>query len=253
MMKLMDNDISRMESRDSGRRSLYTIGAFAALLATFVFRRNLSAELAASGGFGLFDVPKIAPASAADWFALLQRDGLVGLTLLDLFNLAEYALVGLLFLALYAALKQANRSTMLLAAVCTLVGISVAFATNQAIALLALSAQHAAAATDTQRAMFLAAGEALLAINTGPGGYISLFLVLLAGLLISVVMLQSNVFGRTTSWIGILANGIGLCFFITLPLGPVIYWLPPTLSAPFRLIWYFLMARKLLQLRKDIQ
>lgn len=236
---------------DSSWRSLYRIGGISALLATFVFRRNLSAELVAFQGFGLFDVPEVAPVRAADWFMLLQRDWLVGLTLLGIFDLVEYALVGLLFLALYAALKQANRSMMLLAVACGLTGISVAFASNQAIAMLSLSAQHAMAATDTQRALFLAAGEALLAINAGAGGYISLFLVLLAGLLISIVMVRGDVFSKANAYTGILANGIGLGYFITLPFGPAVYWLPPTLSAPFRLLWYVLIARTLFQLRRN--
>ena len=229
-------------------KALYKLGGIAALVAVFIFRRNLSAELMAFQGFGLFDVPGVAPIRAAEWFMLLQRDWFVGLTLLGVFDLVEYALVGLLFLALYAALKQANRSTMLLAVACGLAGIAVAFASNQGFAMLSLSEQYAAAATDTQRAMFLAAGEALLAINAGAGGYISLFLVLLAGLLISIVMLRGDTFGKATAYVGILANGVGLCYFLALAFVPAINWLPPTLSAPFRVIWYFLIARKLFQL-----
>ncbi|MBN1428015.1 MAG: hypothetical protein JXB07_06490 [Anaerolineae bacterium] len=246
----MDNS-SATDIRDTTPTGLYRVGAFAALIATFVFRRNLSAEMMVSQGFGIFSMPEVEPARAAEWFALLQRDWFVGLTLLGFFDLVEYAMVGLLFLALYGALRQIGRYTMVSALAIGLTGTAVAFASNQAFALLSLSHQHAAAATEAQGEMFLAAGEALLAVHEGAGSAISLFLVLLAGLLISIVMLRGSIFSRATAYTGILANGIALCYFITLPLGPGVYWLPPTLSAPFRLVWYFLIAWKLIQLRKD--
>ncbi|MCB0257808.1 MAG: hypothetical protein KDI55_29125, partial [Anaerolineae bacterium] len=98
------------------------------------------------------------------------------------------------------------------------------------------------------------AGEALLAANNpdgiyqGAGIYISLFLVLLAGLIISVVMWRSSVFGKAAAITGLLANGIGMCYFVTLALLPSIYWLPHPISAPFRVIWYFLIALRLFKL-----
>jgi hypothetical protein len=79
---------------------------------------------------------------------------------------------------------------------------------------------------------------------------VSLFLVLIAGLIISVVMLRSELFSKATAFTGILANGIGLCYFITLALAPAIYWIPHPISAPFRVIWYFLIAVRLLKLGK---
>lgn len=57
--------------------------------------------------------------------------------------------------------------------------------------------------------MLLAAGQALLAIHDpnalGPGT-LGFLLVTLAGLIISAVMLRSNVFGKTTAYTGILAK-----------------------------------------------
>jgi hypothetical protein len=237
---------------DSRWQNLYKLGGVAALVAAFGCRRNMSAELMITRGFGgLFDVPQVAPVRAAEWFTLLQRDGFVGLALLRVLDLVEYALVGLLFLALYAALRQAKRGVILLAVTCGLSGITVAFASNQAIAMLALSRQYAAATTEAQRAMFLAAGESLLAINGGAGGYIGLFLVLLAGLIMSVVMLRSNVFSKVAAVTGILANGFMLAYYVVLPLAPGLIVLPFVISAPFRVVWYFLIARKLFQLGKE--
>ncbi len=122
--------------------------------------------------------------------------------------------------------------------------------------MLNLSHRFATAASEAERASFLAAGEALLAIHNpgvlypGTGLFLSLFLVLLAGLIISIVMLRSEIFNKATAIAGILANGFGLAFFITLPFIPQYIWLFPTISAPFRMIWYILIAIKLLQLGK---
>jgi len=238
-------------------RWLYKIGGTAALLAVFVFRRNLGAELALLGMFGIIEGLSTTPLiNATEWFNLLQDNRLVGLTMLNVFDLVEYALVGLIFLALYVPLREINRSAMLIGTTSGLIGITIYFASNQAFAMLALSGRYAAATTDAQRSSYLAAGEALLAINNpdsiyqGTGIYVSLFLVLFAGLIISIVMLRSQIFSKATAITGILANGIGLSYFITLSFAPAIYWIPHPISAPFRVIWYFLIALRLFKLGK---
>jgi hypothetical protein len=240
---------------DAPWKHLYRAGAIAALLAVFVFRRNLGAELSLLATLGIVHgVPAAPPTAAGEWFVLLQDNRLVGLTYLNLFDLFEYALLGLVFLALWSALRRASPGAMLVATTAGLIGIAVYFASNQALAMLALSERYAAAAGEAQRSAYVAAGEALLAANNpdsmlqGTGIYVSLFLVLLAGLIISVVMWRSDAFGKATAIAGILANGIGLCYFLALALLPAIYWLPHPISAPFRVAWYFLIALRLFKL-----
>jgi hypothetical protein len=231
-------------------KTLYRIGAYAALIAVIFFRRYLSAELMAFNGFGIFDIPKTAPVTATGWFNLFQKSKFVGLALLDIFDLVNYALVGLIFLALYAALRKSNEIVMGLATLSSIVGITVYFASNQALSFLHLSEQYSAATYEAQRSLYLAAGEALLANTHGTGMYISLFLVLLAGLIVSIVMLRSGVFNKATAVTGMLANIFGLAYFVVLIFAPAISWLPPTLSAPFRLIWYILISLRLFKLSK---
>jgi hypothetical protein len=88
---------------NSAWKALYKLGGVAALFAVFVFRRNLGAELMAFKGFGLFAVPETVPVRVAEWFALLQSNWLIGLALLNVFDLVEHALVGLIFLAVCSA------------------------------------------------------------------------------------------------------------------------------------------------------
>jgi hypothetical protein len=146
-----------------------------------------------------------------------------------------------------------NKSAMTLAMALTLVAVAVYAASNQAFALLSLSGQYAAATTDAQRSGLLAAGQALLAIHNssasyGNGPYVSFLFVSLAGLIIAVVMLRSNVFGKFAAWMGILANFFGLSYYLTLAFVPSMSVIPLSLSAPFLLIWYLVVGRRLLRL-----
>ena len=247
---------SDLEKSQTTWKALYITGGLAALLAVIIFRRNWSAELVISKGFGIFEIPDPLPGSALEWFLLLQNDPFVGLSLLNLFDLINFALVGLIFLALYAALRSVNKSLMLIAISIGLIGVAVYLASNQAWEMLSLSKQYAATTSDVQRSVLLTAGDVLLVTNhpeapyQATGIYVGLFLVLSAGLLISIVMLQSDIFGKAVTVCGILANGLAMLGFIALAFGPTVSWIPPTLSAPFRMIWYVLIALKLFKLAK---
>ena len=71
-----------------------------------------------------------------------------------------------------------------------------------------LSGQYAAAKTDAQRSLFMAAGQALFSVSIehGTGPYMGLLLIAVAGLMASVVMLRNKTFGKVTAYAGILAN-----------------------------------------------
>ncbi len=249
------NQVANFQTLDSGWKSLYKVGGVAALLAGVLFRRNIAAEIS------LFGVPR-APVTVEDWFTLLQSNHLLGLAYLNIFDLVNYVLVGLMFLALYAALRRIDKAAMTIAMTACLVGIAIYFASNTAFSLLAVSDQYAAATTDAQRSMLLAAGQALLAINRfsvgshpGSGGYMSLLLIALAGLITSMIMLRSQAFNRTTAYIGILAGALDLAYcvaFIFLPstnAGTLaIYFIPA--AGLFLMIWHILVGWKLYQLGK---
>ena len=49
-------------------------------------------------GFGVFAMPESMPVKAVDWLSLPQHNPLIGLALLDVFDLIELARVGLIFL-----------------------------------------------------------------------------------------------------------------------------------------------------------
>jgi hypothetical protein len=123
------------------------------------------------------------------------------------------------------------------------VGIAVYFPSNTAFEMLSLSNQYAAATTEAQRSMYLAAGQAMLAIFEGTAFYVSYVLLAVAGIIISAVMLRSRIFSKVTASAGILGNAIGLGLFV-----PTMGLLLSLLSVPVLWIWYILIARRLFQL-----
>lgn len=249
-MKIMDQ-VPNSETVDCAYRGIYKAGAAAALAAAMIFRRNLDAEFMLLKGTGIINAgPSASPSTIIDWFMLLQNNKLLGLTLLNLFDLVNYALVGLIFLALFAALRRASQSWMVIAAALGFAGITVYFASNQAFTLLSLSQQYKAETTDAQRVMLLAAGQAILAIHqnasyAGSGIYLSFLLVSVAGLIISTVMLRSSIFSKGTAYLGILANGFGLGYYIVFAFAPALVFIPLSISAIFLLIWYLRVGGRL--------
>lgn len=201
------------ETSQAGWEGLYRAGGGAALVAGIIFRRNLGVEI------GLFSAVK-QPDTVTEWFTLLQNNRLLGLAYLNIFDLVNYALVGVMYLALYAALRRAHRTQMAIATMLALVGIAVYLASNTAFSMLALSDQYAAATSEAQRSTVRAAGQALLALNRfsspgaqpGAGGYVSLLLIAVAGMMTSLVMLHSEVFSRISALVGVLASALDLAY-----------------------------------------
>lgn len=241
----MEKDPNKWEPR-----FLYRVGAIAAFIAVIFFRRNLSAEFAAFNGFGLFAVPARTPVTAVEWFNLLQTDKISGLILLNFFDVVNYLLVGLLFAALYFALRRDQPALALTALALAGAGILIFVMSNQALSMLSLGNRYAAAGTDAQRADLLAAGETRLAIDdpgrvpSGAGALAALLLVTLAILLFAIAMLRSSRFGKAAAWVGLLAAGLQLLYFPLLFLAPNWVTLPFVLSAPFRVTWYVFCGMK---------
>ena len=239
-------------NRDSHWKNFYRIGGVAALVAGLVFRRNLGAEISLFCQYA-------PPDSVSGWFTLLQDNKIVGLSYLNLFDVVDYLLLGLMFLALYAALSRFNKSYLTIAIALGFVGITIYCASNTALSMLFLSNQYAAATTEAQKSMLLAAGQALLAANniTHPstGIYVSFLLIALASMLASIVMLRSDVFNKATAYFGILASALDLAYcvaFILVPAKDVELLALSTIPAAglFWMIWHILVGWRLLQLAR---
>ncbi len=233
MSSLNQNQVTDAETADSRWKGLYKVGGAAALL-ILVFIVLQSIVFIASPP----------PTTVDGWFTLFQNNRLIGLIDHDLLYVADNALMILVYLALYAALRRTSESLMAMATALGLVAIVAYFASNTAFSMLSLSDQYAVAITDAQRAMFLAAGQAMLAIYNGTAFKVSYVLGSIAPVIISVVMLRSHIFSKTTAVMGILANVIAIGLFV-----PRIGAFLSLFSLVFLAIWFILIARRLFQLR----
>lgn len=242
---------SKSEEREDRWKSIYKLGGISALAAAILFRRWLSAELSL---FSNFNIIKEVPHTIEGWFGLLQSNPVIALVHLNALDLINYALVGLIFLAVFAALRKASRGMMTLALILTFSGIVLFFSSNQAFSLLSLAGQYAEAATETQRTVLLAAGQTLLTMNDalcfGTGVFWAYIFVTTAGLLMAVGMLRSSVFSRITAVFGMIANVIGLGYFFTAAFAPSLSFIPFSGSAPFLLVWYILIGLRLLKISR---
>lgn len=248
------SQVTHADAPDAAWKRLYRVGGLAALMAGVFFRRNIAAEI------GLF-TQREPPVAVADWFALLQGNRLLALAYLNVFDLVNYALLSLMFLALYVALVRVARSALLIATALGLAGIGVVLASNTAFSMLSLSDQYATATTEAQRTTLLAAGQAMLALNRfstpgahpGSAGYISLLLVAVASIGISAVMLRSAAFNRVTAYVGALAGALDVAYCIAFAFVPsvdtqllAVLFIPA--AGLFLMMWHIMVGWRLYRL-----
>jgi hypothetical protein len=237
---------------------LCRMGGIAALLAAVLFRRNIAEEYLLLRGVGIIgDGPHSIPTQLTEWFALLQQQTMIGLMLLNLFDMVNYALVGLIFLGLYAALRKRAGGIVMLAGAIGLMGTTLYLASNQAFPMLYLSNQFAASATDMERSALLAAGQALMAIQNsdatyGNGIFPAFLFVNIAGLLFSLAMWTNKSFGKAIALTGLLSHGLGLGYYVAQFFSMTLTAVTMSLAAIFLLIWYVGIGIRLLQIHPDV-
>ena len=226
------NQVTDSENADSRWKGLYKVGGAAALITVVLIPISIIVFIAWPP-----------PSTVIGYFTLFQNNWLLGLMGLDLLLIIILVLGIPILLALYAALRRASQSFMAIALALGLIGTTVHLTSNTAFEMLSLSGQYAAAATDAQRAIFLAAGEAMLATYQGTAFHVNYVLASVVLIVIAVVMLRSNIFSKATAYAGILAGVIGFGLYV-----PTIGIFISIFSVVFLFIWYILIARRLFQL-----
>ncbi len=212
---------------------LYRIAAVAALL---------SVVLIVVAGAVLVLNP--IPSTMVGWFSLFNQSWLRGLLAADLMMLACYVLLGVIYVALYGALRRVNQPFMALGTAFAFVGMVAYIAANPAFSMLSLSHQYADATTDAQRAALLGAGQAIIANWTGTAFNVAYFIGALFAIIVSIVMLRSNVFSKATGFAGL---AMGVLTLVPASAGTIgivfsLLALVPTM------IWYILLAGRFFQL-----
>jgi hypothetical protein len=192
-------------------------------------------------------------ATAAEWFAILQANWFLGLRGLGFWNVLTVTLMVPVFLALWAAHRRTHDAYAALATAVLVIGAAVYVANNPALAMLSLSYQHAAAASEAERALLAATGQALLARaeDFTAGSFLGFLLPLKAEILMALVLLRGGVFGQAAGWTGLLGCGLLLVFTTWATFVPVGYGIAMLVAAVGGLLtmaWLVLIARRLFQI-----
>jgi hypothetical protein len=227
---------SNHETTTPGWSGLYKVGSVSSLL--------LAAIIIATGIVFAIE-PQPLDGTALDWFLLFQKNPLLGLLDFELLMIV-YVLVSLpVALSLYVLLRPANPSGMVIYLAMSLIGAMCFITARPAFEMLSLSNGYAVATTEAERAMFLSAGQALVAAFHGTAFQISYILGSISGLIISLVMLQTKVFGKAFACVRMASS---ICDFGLYIPGIGIYI--SMFSVVFLFAWNIMIARRLLQLAK---
>jgi len=227
---------SRAEFASSGWSSLYQLGGIASLLLVAIVIIQLIVFTIA---------PPPLDGTAIDWFTLFQKNAIIGLIDFEFLMIIYVILYIPIALALYTLLRQFNPSWTAIYLVLSIVGVMCFIAARPVFEMLYLSNGYAAAKTESERAIFLAAGEAKVATFHGTAFYINYILGSLTGLIISWVMLKTTLFSKATAYVRIASSICDFGLFV-----PTIGMFIAIFSMLFLVIWNIMIARRLFQLAK---
>lgn len=226
--------IANTETMESAWKPLFKIGGWAAASMALIYPLQIVVFMIAP------------PAdSAIGWFELFQSNKLLGLLSFELLFIFYGVLSIPLTIALFVALKRTDPSLTAIYLALSLIGTAMLFAARPAFEMLSLSNQYAAATTEAQRSLYLAAGEATMADFKGTAFQVSYFLGSITGLIVSVVMLKSNIFSKGIAYLRIASSIFDFGILI-----PVIGTYISIFSVLFLLAWNVMIARRFFQLGK---
>jgi uncharacterized membrane protein len=240
MSKSKQTQPADTESADARWKDLYRIGGIASLLVA------ASITFAVLAYFIWPYTPGVV--TTENILLTLQTDRIGGLIALDVLTVPIMLLNVLPLLALYAALKRINESYALTALVLGLIAVPALLAARPVTEMVMLSEKFATATAAVARSQYLAAGEALLEHFSGTAWMVESFCLILSGLISSLLMLRSPVFGKTTAYVGIATSLIGFGFIMPV-VGNLLFLVNTILSIVFSI----LVARGLFRLERQIQ
>ena len=219
--------------------ALHRTGAWAALLTGLLIPVAIVSHI-------VWPPPPWAAGAAGEWFAYITANPLAALLNLDLAMLVGLVAAIPLYLSLYLALRPTGPTLALLGATTALVATLLHILSNTAFELLALSQAHAAAATESQRIVYLGAGEAALSAYYGAVFQVSYVLGYAAYVALGAAMLRSPTFGRATGYLGIATGVAGFGFYL-----PVVGLALSVFVVLLVGAWNLLVARHLLRLTRS--
>jgi hypothetical protein len=229
-------ETTNVAAADPRWKVLYQLGGIAALSMVGIIVIQLIVFMT---------VPPPLEGSAIDWFSLFQKDKLIGLIDFELLMIVYTILSIPMTLALYFALRSTDQAFSALFVLLGLLGVMCFIAARPAFEMLYLSNQFAAATTEAQKAIVLAAGEAKLATFHGTAFQVSYLLGSLNGVIVSLIMLRSRIFSKATAYVRLGSSLFDFGLYV-----PVVGTFLSIFSVLFLFVWNIMVARRLFQLAR---
>lgn len=146
------------------------------------------------------------PSNVVGFFELFNQNWILGLLSLDLLYLVNNAIIIILYLALFAALRKTHFAYMLIAITIGLVGITTYYSSSVAFEMMSLSNQYFTTENLEIKQQMLAAGQSMLVTYKGTAFDVYYILNAVTLLLISRVMLMDKTFSRSTAIWGLISG-----------------------------------------------
>jgi len=190
------------------------------------------------------------PITVNDWFSIFQRSRILALLYLNAFDVFSIALLGVMFFALYAALRRFDDSYAAIAAFFSLLGVAifVSVRADMGATVLSLSDQYAAATTEAQMDQLLATGQVINSLGRATPDTVGFFFMAIGGLIFSAVMLRRGTFSKAAAYVGILGGVVTVVHRIGLFIVPSFASVLMPISGLLWLIWWILVSLGLLRL-----
>ena len=237
------------ENQKAGRL-IYKIGAFATIFVLAGILLDIVIGTITGG-----DITSL-PKTAIERFNQLDQNPLMGLYNMDFLN----AIIQLVFIPAYFALFAAHKNTSVkweakLAFIIFLAGTTLLVTGNTSLTMLDLSNRFASADSESQKMLYAAAGEAMLA--RGAHGSLSVLIGFLlpniAGILMSFVMIKGGIFGKKASYAGLIGSFLMVIYLLLLPFPPGVDSMATAFAMPggfLLIIWIISFMISLFRLGK---
>ena len=228
----------------SNWKPLYRAGAIAPLITLTIYLIEVISVILVGDDY---------PTRSLEWFSLFEENKLLALLALNAFDVFSISLFGIMFLALYIALRQQDESMMLIATFFALLGITVFVASraDMGSTMLKLSDEYAAATTNMQRDGLVAVEQALGAPIRGTVDTMGYFFVAIASLIISIVIQRRDIFLKATAYTGVIGFLITIISRISLIFDSSFSTTLLPIHGLIWFMWWILISRGLFQLARE--
>lgn len=246
-MAQFNNEILENESSVKQWKSVYRLGGIMTIIVLIGVLLDVIIGNITGGNLSAL------PQTAIERFIQFQDNKFLGFYNLDLLNTINQLLLIPAFYALYAAHRKVNKAFGLLALIIFLFGSAILVAHNTALSMLDLSNKYFTTTIESQKLLYAAAGESLLASGAhgSPGIFLGFFIPNIANLIISIVMLNGNIFSKVNSWIGIVGSILIMLYVIAVNFIPGVETMATAVAMPggiLLMIWMILFTIRLFKL-----